>query len=147
MTWYEAFAFCIWDGGRLPTEAEWKYVAAAGDQERLYPWGQETPGPITQHVEETYSRAPIGEYPKGNGFWGHADLASGAAEWVLDCYAPYTTDACDSCANLLESTFRITRGGSLHDTRDTLRSASRIPVPAAERTQPNGVRCAGISVQ
>jgi formylglycine-generating enzyme required for sulfatase activity len=38
LNWYEAFAFCIWDGGRLPTEAEWNYVAAAGSEQRFYPW-------------------------------------------------------------------------------------------------------------
>ncbi len=42
LSWCVAFAFCVWDGGRLPTEAEWEYVAAGGGDtlgNRLYPWG------------------------------------------------------------------------------------------------------------
>ena len=44
VNWYEAYAFCIWDGGFLPSEAEWEYAAAGGSQQREYPWGSTTPG-------------------------------------------------------------------------------------------------------
>jgi formylglycine-generating enzyme required for sulfatase activity len=66
---------------------------------------------------------------------------------VLDYNAAYTTDACEYCANLTASSLRLTRGGSIHDGKNSFRSAVRVPVPPAERTQLNGIRCAGIRGQ
>jgi formylglycine-generating enzyme required for sulfatase activity len=47
LSWYDLHAFCIWDGGFLPSEAEWEYAAAGGSEERTYPWGNTAPGANT----------------------------------------------------------------------------------------------------
>ncbi len=39
LDWYTLFAFCAWDGGRIPTDAEWLYAAQGGNEQRWYAWG------------------------------------------------------------------------------------------------------------
>lgn len=118
LSWAIAEAFCIWDGGRLPTVAEWWYAAVGGSEQRVYPWGAEVPGQNTElsvfnclyndgaGKSSGYCKiaglAPVGFAPAGNGKWGQSDLSGGLTEWVQD-YRPLSglhPVPCVDCANL-----------------------------------------------
>jgi sulfatase modifying factor 1 len=136
-SWYESYAFCIWDGGFLPSEAEWEYAAAGGSQLREYPWGDVDPGsgnelaifdcfypshsPNCANVENV---APVGTAAKGGGLWGQLDLAGSVWEWVLDGYASYVSP-CVDCAYLDPGTDNIVRGGNFIDPATDLLATYR----------------------
>jgi formylglycine-generating enzyme required for sulfatase activity len=149
--WYEAFAFCIWDGGRLPAEAEWEYAAAGGDQNRFYPWGCVRPDcTYANFWNGSYSSpchdygdsvAAVGSTPNGNGRWGHADLAGNVDEWCLDWYAPYATASMVQ-NNIPFGTARVVRGGMFSTSIDYLRAANRGYFSPTFRGVGLGLRCA-----
>ncbi len=148
VNWYEAFAFCAWDGGRLPTEAEWEYAAAGGDENHLFPWGNDVTEPMPANYNWTDGSpfVGVGSYLSGNGRWGHADLSGSMYEWVLDWYSiDYYTDTqtgCSDCANLTATPARVLRGGSWEFTSRPLRAAFRDGRAPDDRSYGVGVRCA-----
>jgi len=159
VNWYEAYAFCIWDGGFLPSEAEWGYAAAGGSQQRLYPWGSAEPGTKSQYAiyncnypdgaDSTSACmgvaniAPVGTATLGGGLWGQLDLAGEVWEWTLDYYASFV-DPCSDCAYLSEeSEGRVCRGCDYLDDADGLLSPpSPGSDPPAQRSGGMGFRCA-----
>jgi formylglycine-generating enzyme required for sulfatase activity len=150
--WYVAYAFCIWDGGRLPTEAEWNAAAAGGSEQRVYPWS-DPPGITT--ITESYAAygltgplpPPVGSKPLGNARWGHADLAGSVYEWTLDHFAePYESTRCIDCLATTGMvvngmTYRSMRGGGFRDSANYLYVSGRL---AQNETLPRyylGFRC------
>lgn len=99
VNWYEAYAFCIWDGGFLPSEAEWEYAAVGGSEQLEFPGGSTYPGTGTQYaIWGMTSIAPVGTATSGAGAWGQLDMVGDLFEWALDTNTNRYVDPCVDCA-------------------------------------------------
>jgi sulfatase modifying factor 1 len=143
-----AYAFCIWDGGRLPTETEWDFSAAGGDEQRAYPWKAPAEGPpFTEEYAYYYAAdhllpTTVGATPKGDGRWGQSDLAGNVSEWALDFYQDYSHELCDNCLELTASPARVRRGGSFLSVGEVLIVSFRDQAAPDSRLSDQGFRCA-----
>jgi|GEM_PF-906385 len=133
ISWNDAVAYCAWlskktgEAYRLPTEAEWEYVARAGtttkwsfgdDEKELekYAWYDEKGGKGAKEVG-TKKANP----------WGLHDMHGNVWEWCEDWYVDsYKDTPRDGSANEKgEKKYRVLRGGSCGsfatDTRSFVR--------------------------
>ena len=102
VTWDTARAFCNFEGGDLPTEAQWEYAALAAGRtaKATYPWGETTPS-CDQAVfgrsffdeaciDRSEGLAPLDPASRDANALGIRDLAGSLEELVRDDAAPFT---------------------------------------------------------
>ena len=145
VTWYLAQAFCIWDGGRLPSEAEWNLAAAGAAEQRVYPWSSPPTSTAIDATRATYASAgpaPVGARPAGAGRWGHLDLAGNVSEWLADWYrTPYATTGCDDCQDLTVAIARAVRGGYYGSSSGAVTASQRSSTAPTTASSATGFRC------
>ena len=93
VNWTEANAYCLAQGKRLPSEAEWE-IAARGmpvtgsTVSPLYPWGDD---PLADGQIDELPRVSlydVGSYAFNRSSFGVFDMDGNAQEWVGEPYAP-----------------------------------------------------------
>lgn len=160
VSWYEAVAFCTWDGGWLPTQNELQYAACGGAQRRVYPWSSP---PADETIDTTYANyetdtfpsdgavEPVGSHPAGHGRWGHQDLSGNVIEWGWDWfnsgYMGTANVTCWNCVNMSPNTSpgfvgRSIRGGNWSDNAASLKTVLQAGTAAENHDYRTGFRCA-----
>ena len=138
VSWYDAENFCKWLSLKtgvtfgLPTEAEWEYAARGNDQ-RIYPWGDEDPdGTRANYADEAFNAAftdteqskvhfgvndgyaatsPVGSFPLGASPWGALDMAGNVTEWVYDWIGKYQKKLYTNPLGAKEGKNRVMKAG------------------------------------
>jgi formylglycine-generating enzyme required for sulfatase activity len=150
VSWNDALAYVRWLSTqtgkryRLPSEAEWEYVARAGTS-TPYWWGRGV-GENRAHCFDCETglnpRQPttVGRFKPNP--WGVFDTAGNVNEWVNDCYHPDYTSA-PSDGSVFEGGdcgYRVIRGGAFSSTAKSLRVTARGKLTAASANDTVGIR-------
>lgn len=142
VTWYGATAYAKWVGKRLPTEAEWEISASGGNEQQIYPTGED----IERSKANFFSAdtTPVMSYPPNE--YGLYDMAGNVYEWCIDWYAYnyYETSAQepDNPGGPQQGVYRVLRGGCWKSLKEDLRCSHRHRNNPGAVNRTYGFRCA-----
>jgi gamma-glutamyl hercynylcysteine S-oxide synthase len=145
VTWVsleDARAYAKWAGKRLPNEWEWQYAAQGGDENRVYPWGNQwnrTSVPAPVKGREITSPDAVDAHPSGTSPYGVMDMVGNVWQWTNEFVDEHTRGA-------------ILRGGSYYQPQGSIwyfpqayrndeHSKLLLMAPSYDRSGTLGFRC------
>ena len=109
--WVAAVCDFAADGYRLPTEAEWEWLARGGENYTYA--GSNTVGDVAWYTSNTnYDGSREVKTKQANGY-GLYDMSGNVSEWCYDWYGPVSSSTADTGAS--SGANRVIRGGSWGD--------------------------------
>lgn len=114
VSWFQAYAYALWLGGRLPTESEWEYAAGGGTA----PSADMDPRPDWRGLRAVCTR------DADQNLFALCDIEANVSEWVSDLYGSQDEDSVDG--GPIRGDGRVFRGGnSLFKAAGVARAAFR----------------------
>lgn len=127
VSWDQAADYCKWISGRLPTEAEWEYVAR-GSHRSIFPWGNNRPNnTMLNYNGNVGDTVEVGIYPAGVSWCGALDMAGNVWEWVNDWFGTdyYKRSPPQNPMGPASGGAHGLRGGAWHTNEHSVRTAKR----------------------